>query len=150
MNASHNLSTYFSAMPQTPNTATPPPMPGAAHSNVDNVLEHEADIDHKFESQKALHALIEKGKLLFSLIRDYATGRYREAPYWVIGAAAFALLYVLSPIDLIPDMIPGIGYLDDAAVVALCLKLIEVELTKYRRWKEGTKGATMEATVVPV
>lgn len=137
-------------MPQTSTQATPPPMPGTTHRNVDNVLEHEQDIDRKFESQKALHALIEKGKLLFSLIRDYATGRYREAPYWVIGASAFALLYVLSPIDLIPDMIPGIGYLDDAAVVALCLKLIEVEFTKYRRWKEGTKATTVEATVVPV
>jgi uncharacterized membrane protein YkvA (DUF1232 family) len=132
------------AMPasSTSANAKPPPMPGATR-----VLDHEQEIERKVATEKALRALLGRVRLLFSLIRDYVTGRYREVPYWVIGAAAFALLYVLSPIDLIPDMIPGIGYLDDAAVVALCLKLIDVEFTKYRRWKEGIE---VEATVVPV
>lgn len=121
----------------TSNTLIPPPLPQAeTHRTVENVLEHEKEIDRKLESQKALKALLERAKLLLSLVRDYATGRYREVPYWVIGAAAFALLYVLSPVDFIPDLIPGIGYLDDAAVVALCLKMIETEFAKYREWKE--------------
>lgn len=34
------------------------------------------------------------------------------------------LLYVLSPLDLIPDFIPIIGYIDDAMVVAACLALV--------------------------
>lgn len=110
------------------------------HRTVENVLGHQEEIDHKLESQKSLRALLERGRLLLSLVRDYAAGRYREVPYWVIGAAAFALLYVLSPLDLIPDMIPGIGYLDDAAVVALCLKMIETELSKYREWKDRQGG----------
>jgi uncharacterized membrane protein YkvA (DUF1232 family) len=117
--------------------ATVPPLPQEeCRRTVENVLEHEKEIDRKLESQHALKALLERAKLLLSMIRDYAAGRYREVPYWVIGAAAFALLYVLSPVDLIPDLIPGIGYLDDAAVVALCLKMIETEFAKYREWKK--------------
>jgi uncharacterized membrane protein YkvA (DUF1232 family) len=37
-------------------------------------------------------------------------------------AVAFAVLWVLSPIDLIPEFLPVIGPLDDVVVVALCLR----------------------------
>ena len=47
-----------------------------------------------------------------------------------------ALLYIFSPIDLVPDVIPGIGLLDDAAVTALCLSLIKSDLEKYKSFKE--------------
>jgi hypothetical protein len=54
------------------------------------------------------------------------------------GAAVLlllALLYVLNPADVLPDVIVGVGYLDDATVVAFCLKLIEKELEKYKAWQ---------------
>ena len=42
---------------------------------------------------------------------------------------------VLSPIDLIPDVIPVVGLVDDAAVIAICLLMIEQELHDYSEWK---------------
>jgi uncharacterized membrane protein YkvA (DUF1232 family) len=71
------------------------------------------------------------------MIRDYWSSNYRHAPYWAIAAAVFTLLYVLNPLDLIPDVIPLIGYLDDAAVVSVCLLLIEQELDEYQKWKSA-------------
>ncbi|WP_143151253.1 YkvA family protein, partial [Marinobacter nauticus] len=62
-------------------------------------------------------------------------GRYRAIPWKSIAAIAGALLYVLNPIDLIPDIIFGIGFLDDAGIVALCLKLVESDLHRYAAWK---------------
>jgi uncharacterized membrane protein YkvA (DUF1232 family) len=47
----------------------------------------------------------------------------------------FALLYVLAPFDLVPDAIPGLGQLDDAAVVSVCLALVRQELVKYAAWR---------------
>jgi uncharacterized membrane protein YkvA (DUF1232 family) len=41
---------------------------------------------------------------------------------------------VLNPADLFPDFILGVGYLDDAAVIAFCLKLVEQDLEKYKQW----------------
>lgn len=43
-------------------------------------------------------------------------GSYREVPWNIIATIGGTLLYMLSPIDLILDVIPFIGYLDDAAV----------------------------------
>lgn len=106
------------------------------HATVAKVVRNEEDIDKKMAGQKALRALLEQGRLLLSLVKDYFTGAYREVPYWVIGAGAIALIYVLSPLDAIPDILPGVGFLDDAAVLATCLKLIESELKRYKEWKE--------------
>ena len=70
--------------------------------------------------------------------QDYANGNYREVPFNVVAAIGGALLYVLSPLDLIPDFIPIVGYLDDAAVIAFCLNLIEKDLISYKVWKRNT------------
>lgn len=45
--------------------------------------------------------------------------------------AALAIIYVLNPIDVIPDIFPGIGYLDDIIAVALAITLIGNALNKY-------------------
>jgi uncharacterized membrane protein YkvA (DUF1232 family) len=53
-----------------------------------------------------------------------------------MAAIVAALLYVLSPIDLLPDFIPIVGYVDDALVVAACLALVEQDLINYKEWKK--------------
>jgi len=53
---------------------------------------------------------------------------------------------VLSPIDVIPDVIVGAGFLDDAVVVSFALKLIEKELTRYKEWKDRQQGKPAAAT----
>ena len=105
--------------------------------NIERVVRNADDIEKKFSKQKALKQWLEHGKVLLSMIRDYIGGRYREVPYWVIGAVSLALLYVLNPLDVIPDVIPGFGYLDDATVLAFCLKLVENEIEKYKTWKSA-------------
>ncbi|PKD21522.1 hypothetical protein APR41_00610 [Salegentibacter salinarum] len=104
--------------------------------DIDDVLEDEDAIKSKFENKGKLQRYLDDAVILFSLLKDYAKGNYREVPFNVIAAIGGALLYVLSPIDLIPDFIPIIGYLDDAAVVAFCLNLIEKDLITYKLWKK--------------
>ncbi|MEJ2368051.1 MAG: DUF1232 domain-containing protein [Acidobacteriota bacterium] len=77
----------------------------------------------------------EDAHLLVNMVKDYWHGRYREVPYWALAAIVFTLLYILDPLDLIPDFIPFFGAVDDAAVLAACLYLVERELRKYGQWK---------------
>ncbi len=74
--------------------------------------------------------------ILVSLIKSYAKKEYTDIPIGTIVAITSALLYFVSPIDIIPDAIPGVGYLDDAAVVALCLKMVDSDVEEYKRWRE--------------
>ena len=103
--------------------------------DIEKVTEKADEIEKKVRESGPLRRYIEDVKLLLSLVKDYWSGNYKEIPYWAIGATVFALLYVLSPIDLIPDFIPVVGLVDDAAVVALCLYMIEQELHDYSEWK---------------
>ena len=100
------------------------------------VLDKKKKIEGKFKGSGPLGRFISEVKLLFSICSDYYNGNYREVPWHTIAAIIFALAYVLSPIDLIPDFIPGIGLVDDALIVAACLALVEQDLTQYAEWKK--------------
>ena len=49
----------------------------------------------------------------------------------------FGLLYVINPLDIVPDVLPFLGVLDDATVIGALLMLVERDLKKYRAWKEN-------------
>lgn len=73
---------------------------------------------------------------LVSMLQDYRSGRYKAIPVASLISVISALTYFLSPIDVIPDFIPFMGLIDDTAVLAICLRLIQVDLDKYIEWKE--------------
>jgi uncharacterized membrane protein YkvA (DUF1232 family) len=106
-------------------------------SDIDTVVERSDEISKKFSARGPLKRFIEDGKVLRALIQDWRAGRYRQALYGTIAAVAFALLYVFNPFDLVPDVLPFLGAVDDATVIGACLMLIERDLKKYRTWKEG-------------
>lgn len=103
--------------------------------DLNKVIEKQAEIEKKFKANGPLGRYIEDVKLLFSMLKDYMNGKYRGIPFYSIAAVAAALLYVLSPIDLIPDFIPVVGYIDDALVVSVCLMWVEQDLHNYKEWK---------------
>lgn len=105
--------------------------------DIEKVDEHSEDITKKFRSRGPLKRFIEDGKVLRALIKDWRAGNYRQALYGTIAAVAFALLYVFNPFDIVPDVLPFIGALDDATVIGALLMLVERDLKKYRAWKEG-------------
>jgi uncharacterized membrane protein YkvA (DUF1232 family) len=106
--------------------------------DVSGVLEKEEAILNKAHGplEKFAHNI----KLLFLLIKDYVQGNYRELPWTTIAAIVGTLLYIFSPIDLVPDFIPGAGLIDDAAVIALLLGSgVASDLKKYEAWKDLKK-----------
>jgi uncharacterized membrane protein YkvA (DUF1232 family) len=102
--------------------------------DVSGVLDKEEEILGK--AHGPLKKFAQNIKLLFSVIKDYTTGNYREIPWTTIAAIIGSLLYVFSPIDLIPDFIPLAGLTDDAVVLGMCLAGIGHDLKKYEIWKK--------------
>jgi len=99
------------------------------------VVAKSEEIKKKFRPGGPLQRFITDGQLLVGMIRDFWTKRYRQLPVGVVGATVFTLLYVFNPLDLMPDVIPLVGQIDDAAIVAACLMLVEHDLRKYQAWK---------------
>lgn len=67
----------------------------------------------------------------------YLAARDRRTPWYARVLAACVVAYALSPIDLIPDFVPLLGYLDDALLlplgIALALRLIPSEVMAAAR-----------------
>jgi uncharacterized membrane protein YkvA (DUF1232 family) len=74
-------------------------------------------------------------KLLWELLKDVWGGNFK-APWGTVAAVTATLLYVISPLDVIPDFIPGIGLVDDLMVVTLCMSMIRVDLRRYAEWRD--------------
>ncbi len=56
-----------------------------------------------------------------------------EAPGWLKGGSALLLLYLLSPIDFIPDMIPLLGVMDDAIIIPVVIRWMLKRLPPHIR-----------------
>ncbi|MEP7218745.1 MAG: YkvA family protein [Bacteroidota bacterium] len=84
--------------------------------------------------------MLERVKALYSLLRD------REYKMSVKNKAliAAALLYFVMPADVIPDFIPGIGYIDDAMVLGVLWKMIGEEVEAYMSSRRGLNAPAGE------
>lgn len=105
--------------------------------DIEKVVTKSNEIQRKFRTGGPLARFVEDGQLLVAVVKDYWSGKYRQLPYGTVAAIAFTLIYVFNPFDLVPDVLPIIGQIDDAAVVAACLMLVEHDLGTYRQWKQG-------------
>ena len=73
------------------------------------------------------------------LLRAYIHHEYVDIPWASIILVVVAIIYFVSPIDLIPDFIPFAGYIDDAAVIAFVLMQIKTDLDNFRQWEDEQK-----------
>lgn len=78
--------------------------------------------------------------LLVRLLKAWKQGSYRGLSVRTIASIAVSILYVLSPVDAIPDFIPGIGLIDDAAILALLLHSLAQDLSAFRVWEQNRNG----------
>lgn len=92
-------------------------------------------LNDKMNKTKGLSKWFEAVDTIGDMVVDYAKGNYREVPLNTIIGATAALIYFLSPIDVLPDVVAGLGQLDDIAIIAFAVKSISHDLDKYREWK---------------
>ena len=72
---------------------------------------------------------------MLRLIRGYYRGEYHEVTESTLVIIIAAVIYVVSPLDVIPDAIPAIGFLDDATIVALALQRTRQDLDDFMLWE---------------
>ena len=72
---------------------------------------------------------------LIRLLRAYASGQYRNVPATSLVLIVAGILYFVMPIDVIPDFVVGLGFLDDAAVLAWVVSSVRTVVTDFEKWE---------------
>lgn len=130
----------------------------ALHKNDDKALEIIENAEKWEIFKEKLEAFIKKAYKLpvigglvddivsmIQLVDSYIKKEYTDIPLSSLISIVGALIYVLSPIDLIPDAIPIIGYVDDAAVVLLVISLgAGHDLKKYKKWQDEQRDEALK------
>lgn len=109
----------------------------STHDNI-NVEEIENLDFEKYEdkySESGLWDKIRKNiakigvKVIYQALLLYYVAQSPNCPAKIKAGIIGALGYLISPIDLIPDIMPGIGYADDAAAIATAVALAQIYIT---------------------
>ena len=74
--------------------------------------------------------------LCIALVRSWMHGEYDGVSRQTIVAVTAALLYFVVPLDVIPDFLIGVGFIDDASVVGYVMTMLAAEMDTFRRWQE--------------
>ncbi len=75
-------------------------------------------------------------RFLAPMFRDARMGKYKKIPWKSAFGIFAAVLYVITPLDLIPEFIIGFGFIDDFAVSMLAMKAIDMDIEHYKMWQK--------------
>lgn len=77
-------------------------------------------------------------RLFAPMLADVIRGRYRPVPWPALGWMLAALAYLVSPLDLVPDVLLLLGLVDDLVIVGWLLTRVDRALADYRAWRESS------------
>ncbi len=86
----------------------------------------------------SLKGIVNDAKTMIALIRDFVNNEYRDISWATVGAIIVALVYLVAPVDLIPDFIPVVGMVDDLFLFRIALAFVQDDLEQYAFWKRNS------------
>lgn len=101
------------------------------------------DLSKKIKNVPVVGNVFSNVPTLATLIRSYVNGSYKEIPTGTILALISALAYFILPIDVVADIIPMVGLLDDAAVLTACLAMCQTDVDAFVEWKHKQDGINL-------
>ena len=108
---------------------------GFTQEDAGKVMDNMGKIEQLMQNE-TLRKFVDDVKLYFQMLGDIFTGKYKKVPTGTVAAIVGTLLYVLSPVDLLPDFFPG-GFVDDAGIIGLCLTFTKYDVEQYKKFKEN-------------
>ena len=94
-----------------------------------------------------LAELWENLKSVFRLLQAYFSKQYTEIPWASIVLIVGAVIYFVSPIDLMPDWFPFSGLVDDAAVLMFVIRQIQTDLKRFYEWENERNTSNAEKVI---
>ncbi|WLD94080.1 YkvA family protein [Alkalihalobacillus sp. AL-G] len=94
---------------------------------------------NKKDIRDSMSGFLDRIQALIRLVDQYRLGNYRDISKKSAVLVVAGLLYFLSPIDAIPDILVGIGLIDDLAIITYIWKTLDKEVKHFLEWEKETK-----------
>ena len=107
---------------------------GMSSEDIGETIGKEKDAERKTKANSCLQQYWQDIKTSFALLKDWYMGNYTRIPFRMVASIAGAMLYLVSPLDVVPDWVPFGGLLDDALVLAAIFALSRRDLDEYADW----------------
>ncbi len=105
-------------------------------SRVQSVLDKTLDkLKSVGDDNEVLGEFVDSLKTFVRMVTAFFKGDYKDVSKTTIAVVIGGLIYFISPLDLIPDFIPIVGYLDDATVIVYIIKRLKNEVEKFQEWE---------------
>ena len=79
-------------------------------------------------------------RLFIRIINAYTSKEYTYVPWKTICLIVAGLIYFIYPVDLIPDLIPVSGLIDDIALIAWIYESIQDDIDNFLEWEKSLKS----------
>lgn len=89
------------------------------------------DLDKATDKAAYLTDKVDEFRLMIAMGKDVFSGRYQMSK-WNLSIIVATIAYVIAPLDAIPDMVPVLGWVDDATIIAYAMSKLTDEIRKYK------------------
>ena len=107
---------------------------------VSAVLEKAMSLCDSLSELRIIGKHFREASLVCSMLNDYICKRYTQIPSATVITLLAAVLYFVSPLDIIPDFLPLIGHLDDMIIFGFIQDAARADLKKYEKWKKENEN----------
>ncbi len=94
-------------------------------------------IDNLEMGEVELKGIIGTIKTFIRMLRAFGTGQYQAIPWVTILMIVAALIYFITPLDLLPDFIPITGYLDDFTIILAVFHRFKEDVIAFQTWESS-------------
>lgn len=100
-------------------------------------MENLADEGENFLQKSGLQSVVDDLSLLLQYVKGVAKGEYKQYSLRNLALAVAAVVYVVNPLDVIPDIAPIAGFVDDATIVVWAITQLHQELQAFKNWRKS-------------
>jgi uncharacterized membrane protein YkvA (DUF1232 family) len=97
-----------------------------------NVGERLSQVSHHPKVQTALGPIM----IFKRMIQAHRSGKFKVSPK-SLGLIVLGLVYFITPIDIIPDFMPLLGFTDDLAVILAVFNSVKHEVDEFLNWEKS-------------
>ena len=105
-------------------------------AKLQSILNSTSEKLQKFSDYPQVQELKSHIDVIIRMVRAHINGSYKGLSNRSLALLTLGLIYFITPVDLIPDFIPVIGYVDDLSVLVAVSKSLQEDIQKFMAWEK--------------